>query len=117
MILSDVLSITMKAFSFFGNFGTLPRHGRAVQSPHRVGLPGISICKVPMHAPIIALTWDCVDFKKGVLTINKQLHRERIKGGAYRFVSLKNDKSRTIAPAKAVLNALTKQSQQQKEWR
>lgn len=66
---------------------------------------------------IIALTWDCVDFKKGVLTINKQLQRERIKGGAYRFVSLKNDKSRTIAPAKAVLNALAKQSQQQKEWR
>ena len=66
---------------------------------------------------IIALTWDCVDFKKGVLTINKQLQRERIKGGAYRFVSLKNDKSRTIAPAKAVLSALAKQSQQQKEWR
>lgn len=66
---------------------------------------------------IIALTWDCVDFKKDVITINKQLQRERIKGGAYRFVSLKNDKSRTIAPAKAVLNVLTKQSQQQKEWR
>jgi integrase len=38
---------------------------------------------------IIGLTWDCVDFKNGLLTVNKQLQRERVKGGQYRFVSPK----------------------------
>lgn len=66
---------------------------------------------------IIGLTWNCVDFKKGILTVNKQLQRERIKGGEYRFVSLKNDKTRRIVPAKAVMTALAIQRQKQIEWK
>ena len=58
---------------------------------------------------VLGLTWDSVDFKSGTITINKQaLLHERDTGGGFRLGSTKNGKSRTIAPASAVM-ALLKQ--------
>ena len=58
---------------------------------------------------VLGLTWDSVDFKSGTVTINKQaLLHERDTGGGFRLGSTKNGKSRTIAPASAVM-ALLKQ--------
>ena len=62
---------------------------------------------------ILGLTWDCVDFERGIITVNKQLQKERKKGGQYRFVSLKNDKARRIAPAAYVMAVLQNQRQKQ----
>lgn len=64
---------------------------------------------------ILGLTWDCVDFEKGVIRIEKQLSRPRVKGEVYRFTSLKNDKPRTIQPAPFVMQVLKRQRIRQSE--
>ena len=57
---------------------------------------------------VLGLTWDCVDFDRGTITISKQLQKERREGGGgeYRFVPLKNDKQRTLTPAPEVFTVL-----------
>ena len=55
---------------------------------------------------VLGLAWDCVDFQKGILLIDKQLQREKKKGGQYVFAPLKNDKARTITPAPWVMKLL-----------
>lgn len=67
------------------------------------------------ESEIIGLTWDCVNFEKGTITVNKQYKRERqSKGGnKYRFDSPKNGKIRTISPAHAVFDCLRKERSEQ----
>lgn len=65
----------------------------------------------------LGLTWDCVDFEKGTLTINKQLQKERRGNGTYHLVSPKNGKSRRITPAPSVLEVLMGQRRRQAEWK
>lgn len=69
------------------------------------------------ESEIIGLTWDCIDFDKGIITIEKQLKRERKKGGSneYRFDTLKNGKIRRIAPAPAVFDHLKAERRKQAE--
>lgn len=69
------------------------------------------------QAEVIGLTWDCVDFKSGTILINKQLQREKRKGGAYHFAPLKNDKARCITPAPSVMKTLKQHRQAQTEQR
>lgn len=58
---------------------------------------------------VLGLMWDCVNFKSGTITINKQLQRYREPGGGvYRISVPKNSKGRTITPAASVM-ALLKQ--------
>lgn len=65
---------------------------------------------------LLGLTWDAVDFKRGTITINKQLarpvHREDTP-----FISPKNGKARTITPAASVMATLKKQQRHQTEQR
>ena len=61
----------------------------------------------------LGLKWDCVDFKKGTILIDKQLQREKKKGGQYIFAPLKNDKSRIITPAPFVMSLLRQHSAKQ----
>ena len=65
----------------------------------------------------IGLTWDCVDFEHGKLTVNKQLQREKKTGAKYVFSTVKNGKTRVIVPAPWVMQLLKKQKAQQAEWR
>ena len=56
---------------------------------------------------VLGLTWDCIDFDRGILLINKQLQLHQEKGiAAYTLVSPKNGKSRTVAAAPSVLARL-----------
>lgn len=55
---------------------------------------------------VLGLCWDCIDFDRGTITINRQLQKERGGTGTYRFVSPKNGKGRTITPASAVMDLL-----------
>ena len=57
---------------------------------------------------VLGLTWDCIDFDKGLITVNKQLCRVREYGqeGRYEFGSCKNGKTRILAPAKNVFACL-----------
>ena len=69
------------------------------------------------QAELLGLTWDCVDFDKGTITVSKQLRKTRIHGGGgtYEFTALKNDKTRMISPAKAVFDVLRRVQLRQKE--
>jgi integrase len=52
------------------------------------------------------LTWDCVDFRKGTITVEKQLQRRPEKDGGFVFAPLKNDRPRTIKPPRFVMDTL-----------
>jgi integrase len=62
----------------------------------------------------LGLTWDCVDFDKGVLKINKQLQR---RGKTDELVSLKNSKPRYLTVPPFVLQLLREQNVKQLEAR
>lgn len=63
----------------------------------------------------LGLTWDCVDFIRGIILIKKQLQKEKKVGGAFQLVSLKNDKPRRITPAPWVMQLLRDRKLQQYE--
>lgn len=65
----------------------------------------------------LGLKWDCVDFQNGTILIDKQLQREKKKGGQYVFAPLKNDKARTITPAPWVMQLLKRRRAAQIEDR
>lgn len=54
----------------------------------------------------VGLTWDCVDFKKGILTINKQLQKRPVDDGGYTFESTKSGKARYLTVAPFVIQVL-----------
>lgn len=66
---------------------------------------------------IIGLTWECVDFKKGVIRIEKQLRKNHSGGSKYEFSTLKNGKTRTITPAPIVFDVLKKVKAEQNRWK
>lgn len=56
---------------------------------------------------VLGLTWDCIDFEKHRIHINKQLNKQRLNGTySYNLIPLKNDKPRTIQPAEYVIHLL-----------
>ena len=64
---------------------------------------------------LLGLTWDCVDFERGTLLINKQ--HNRAKGEKeFRFSPLKNSRPRVLTPANAVMDALREQQRRQQAW-
>ena len=62
---------------------------------------------------LLGLTWDCVDFQNGLIRVTKQLAQPRRKGEVFRLSTPKNSKTRTIAPAPTVFEALRKRKEQQ----
>ena len=66
---------------------------------------------------VLGLTWDCVDFKYGTITIKQQLQKVRSTGGEYALVPTKNGKTRVIVPASYVMQILTNQRKAQNELR
>ena len=60
------------------------------------------------QSELIGLTWDCINFERGTIFVNKQLVRERKKNSSFFFSSLKNDKTRSITPASSVMQILKK---------
>ncbi|MEA4962603.1 site-specific integrase [Lutispora sp.] len=55
---------------------------------------------------VLGLKWDCVDFTKGILTINKQLQHGVDGKKQYTLVSTKNGKGRTVTPAASIMELL-----------
>ena len=56
---------------------------------------------------VMGLTWDCVDFENGILTVNKQMQLHQESGMvAYQLVPTKNSKARTITAAPFVMAQL-----------
>lgn len=63
----------------------------------------------------LGLKWDCVDLERGTITVNKQLQREKRKGGSYIFAPLKNDRPRTLHAAPFVVQRLKEIKARQKQ--
>ena len=66
---------------------------------------------------VLGLSWDCVDFDRCTLYINKQLTKTSKVGGEYILSHTKNGRSRLITVAPFVMDVLRKQQSQQEEWR
>lgn len=66
---------------------------------------------------ILGLTWDCVNFDTGTLTINKQLVKEHKQGGRYSLASCKTDRVRRVKPAIFVMDLLKQRRAKQLEDR
>lgn len=65
---------------------------------------------------VLGLTWDCVDFERNMLLVNKQ--HNRAKGEKeFHFSDLKNSKARTITAAQEVMNVLKRQKELQRQWK
>ena len=66
---------------------------------------------------VLGLTWDCVDFEEGTITVDKQLCRERSKGGAYYFSPPKDEEYRTLYVPQSVMELLKEQRRCEMEKR
>ncbi len=64
---------------------------------------------------VIGLTWDRIDFTKGTIKIDRQLLKEKKKGGSYVFAPPKRNSKRTIAPGADVMKRLEAVRLRQKE--
>ena len=62
---------------------------------------------------VLGLTWDCVDFNRGTIVINKQLQKEKKAGAEYFLAPTKNDKARSLTPAPFVMDMLRKRKDEQ----
>ena len=59
---------------------------------------------------LLGLSWDCVDFQTGIITVKQQL---QCTDGHYFLETPKSGKNRTILPASIVMDALRNQQQRQ----
>lgn len=66
------------------------------------------------QSELLGLTWDCVDFDRGTIYVNKQLARTEHRGAGL-FISPKSGKSRTITAAPVVMRSLRMQRLRQTE--
>ncbi|MDR1668692.1 MAG: site-specific integrase [Oscillospiraceae bacterium] len=66
---------------------------------------------------ILGLQWSAVDFDAGTITISKQLQKEKKKGGQYYLATIKNERTRRIAPAPSIMGLLRKRKVEQAECR
>ena len=66
---------------------------------------------------ILGLSWNCVNFQEGTILVEQQLQCAYEKGKGYRLTSLKNGKSRKIAPAPTVMQLLQNQKTEQAKMR
>lgn len=90
---------------------------KAIQGHRMEDLFTITLFTGMREGEVLGLTWDNVDFGRGTIFINKQLQREKKKGGLYIFAPLKNDKARTITPAPWVMQLLRAHRGRQNEQR
>ena len=58
------------------------------------------------ESEVLGITWDCVDFEKNTILIDKQLRREQKQGGTYYFTTPKNNKTRQVTIAPSVMKLL-----------
>ena len=66
---------------------------------------------------ILGLTWDCVDFERGVIVIEKQLIQLRDGTGEYRITTTKSGKTRIVKPARYVMDVLRAQLEKQNKMK
>jgi integrase len=83
----------------------------AIQSHKWENLLIVTLFTGARQGEILGLTWSCVDFKNGVIIIDRQRQRNN------ELATTKNSKSRRISPAPYVMAALKEQRRRQSENR
>ena len=70
------------------------------------------------QSEIIGLTWDCIDFDRGTITVYRQYRKETHYGSpsTYGFSPLKNNKPRIITPAQTVMDTLQQVKDEQEAF-
>lgn len=80
---------------------------RVIQGARFEALLTVALFTGMREGEVLGLTWDCVDFNAGTITICKQaLLHLRDAGGVFQLGSTKNGKSRTITPAPSIMSLL-----------
>lgn len=95
----------------------MARFIQAIKGHHFETLYLVTLFTGLRRGEVLGLTWDCVDFTAGTITVNKQLQADPKNGRKYDLVQTKNSKSRTITPAPYVMQLLRAHQRQQLEWR
>ena len=62
---------------------------------------------------VLGLTWDCVDFERNTILVNKQLQKTQKVGGEYVLVPTKSSRSRMMTVAPSVMEMLKLQRDKQ----
>ena len=95
----------------------MARFIQAIKGDHFETIYLVTLFTGMRKGEVFGLTWDCVDFTVGTITINKQLQADTKNGREYHLVSTKNGKGRVITPAPFVMELLKAQRRRQAEWR
>lgn len=69
------------------------------------------------EAEATGLTWDCIDFSKGTITVKQQLIKRPAADGGFTISETKNSKPRVVRPADMVMQLLKARQRQQIEQR
>ena len=85
---------------------------QAIQGTRLEPLLAITLFTGLREGEVLGLKWDCVDFTRGTITVNKQLQYDR-KSETYQLITPKNGKGRIIVPAPFVMDLLRRQQQTQ----
>ena len=85
---------------------------QAIQGTRLEPLLAITLFTGLREGEVLGLKWDCVDFNRGTITVNKQLQYDR-KSETYQLITPKNGKGRIIVPAPFVMDLLRRQQQTQ----
>jgi len=93
----------------------LPAFLQAIESHKFASVYFVTLFTGLRKGEVLGLTWDCVDFQRGTVLINKQLQLDRGTRSGYKLVSTKNDKPRRITPAPTVMQRLWAEQVRQKE--
>ena len=69
------------------------------------------------ESELLGLTWDCVDFERNAITIDKQLLKRGKADGGYTLAPTKSDNIRTVVLAPSAMDLLRQRQHQQIEHR
>lgn len=84
----------------------------AAKNDDYINLFTVAIFTGMRQGELLGLSWDCVDFDLGVITVKQQLQR---KDGKYYLLTPKSGKPRRVTPAPLVLDALRNEQKRQNE--
>ena len=82
--------------------------------PHEL-LYKIALFTGMREGELLGLTWDCIDFTNGTISVRQQARQEQKKGGQYYFSTPKNGKGRVLTVPQSVLALFRAQQDKQKE--
>lgn len=89
----------------------------ALQGHRHETLYAVTLFTGLRQGEVLGLTWDCVDFERCTLYINKQLQKTQKVGGDYVLVPTKNSRSRLITVAPFVIRLLQRRQKEQEKER